>query len=238
MDYNTHQLTSSKTGTFYFAFGSNLSPTQMHGRLDSPSSAIPIAIASLPGWKWLICQRGYANIVELDPDTPECDSAIVWGVLYNLTAEDEEILDLYEGHNDGRNPDPAPNPDVSQRMRKPFQQGNWDYNKQYLPVTTSQWLVDPTNFGLLKSTSPAATVRVLVYVDEFRTSEGPIQREYIGRMNRAIDESVKLGMPRVWCEKVMRKWVTEGVYPLPRYVGTNQGYVEHEEEIEVGTEAS
>jgi hypothetical protein len=205
----------------------------MRGRLDSsPTSSIPIAIASLPGWKWLICQRGYANIVELPPDTPDSDSGTVWGVLYNLTQGDEDILDMYEGHNDRRNPRPNPNPDASQRMRKPFEQGGWDYNKHYLPVMVAKWLVEPTTFGLPEGTS---SVRVLVYVDEFRTGEGPIKREYIGRMNRAIDESVQLGMPRAWCEKVMRKWVTEGVYPLPRYVGTSQGYVEEEE---VGMEAN
>jgi hypothetical protein len=229
----TNEMTSSKTGTFYFAFGSNLSPTQMRGRLDSSlTSSIPIAIASLPGWKWLICQRGYANIVELPSDTLNSDSSTVWGVLYNLTPDDEEILDMYEGHDEGRNPKPKPNPDVSQRMRKPFEQGDWDYNKHYLPVTVAKWLVEPTTFGLREGTS---SVRVLTYVDEFRTVEGTIKQEYIGRMNRAMDESVQLGMPRSWCEKVMRKWVAEGVYPPPKYIGTSQGYVE---EDEVGTEAS
>lgn len=228
-------LTSSKTGTFYFAFGSNLSPTQMRGRLSSfPSSSKPIAIASLPGWKWLICTRGYANIVELPPNqhASDTDATTVWGVLYDLSPTDEETLDAYEGHNDRRNPFPKPNPDASLRARKPHLQGNWDYNKQYLPVSVTKWLVDPMTFGLPAETSK---VDVLVYVDELRVEEGEIKREYVGRMNRAIDESVALGVPRAWCESVMRRWVPKGVYPADYYFGTSEGYVE--EEVEVGTEA-
>lgn len=232
----TNRMTSSKTGTFYFAFGSNLSPTQMRGRLDTdPISSVPIAIARLTGWKWLICQRGYANIVELSPTVEASDENIVWGVLYDLQPADEETLDMYEGHNQRRNPFPKENPDVNQRMRKPYLQGNWDYNKQYVPVTVTKWLVEPSKFGLPEGTAAGASVRVLAYVDEMRLEEGVITPEYIGRMNRAIDESVRLGLPRAWCEKVMRKWIPKGVYPADFYFGTSEGYVEGE--VEVGTEA-
>lgn len=237
MDSTINEMTSSKTGSFYFAFGSNLSPTQMRGRLSShPSSSIPMAITRLDGWKWLICQRGYANIVELPADVPISDQTTVWGVLYDLQPDDEDMLDMYEGHNYRRNPFPKENPDVSQRMRRPYQQGNWDYNKQYLSVTVTKWLVEPTKFGLPEGTSAGVTVRVLAYVDEIRIEEGTIKQEYIGRMNRAIDESVKLGLPESWCEKVMRKWIPKGVYPADYYFGTSEGYIE--EEVEVGTEAS
>jgi hypothetical protein len=122
-------LTSSKTGTLYFAYGSNLSHHQMHHRcLDAPEkSAIPIAIARLDRWKWVICERGYANIVPL-PDgakVKDTDEATVWGVLYNMTPGDEEVLDGYEGHDKGRNPYPQKNPDLNLANRTPFLQGDW-----------------------------------------------------------------------------------------------------------------
>ena len=248
-------LTSSKTGTFYLAFGSNLSPTQMRGRLtSSPNSSIPIAIARLHNWKWIICQRGYANIVELPKSSSSSslsnsttrdgnpisnpNESTVWGVLYNLSPEDEETLDAYEGHNDGRNQFPKENPTVEDRVRKPFLQGGWDYNKLYLPVTVTKWLVEPAEFGLeeAEETTVGLEVRVLVYVDEERVDEGTINEEYIGRMNRAIDEGVGLGLPGEWCEAVMRKWIPKGVYPGDYYYfGTSEGYVEEES---IGTEAS
>ena len=101
----------------------------MHYRcLDAPEkSAIPIAIARLDRWKWVICERGYANIVPL-PDgakVKDTDEATVWGVLYNMTPGDEEVLDSYEGHDEGRNPYPQKNPDLNSAHRTPFLQGDW-----------------------------------------------------------------------------------------------------------------
>ena len=84
------------------------------------------------------------------------------------------------------------------------------------------------------------TVTVLTYVDELRTGEGPILRNYIGRMNRGIEESVALGLPRSWVDQVMRRWVTPGIFPERGYVGTDEGYVapQKEEEEKEETESS
>ena len=80
----------NKAEVLYFAYGSNLSPTQMANRC--PDSK-PVALAHLPGWKWLINERGYANIVEADSAT----GPGVYGILYKLDPADEEMLDIYEG---------------------------------------------------------------------------------------------------------------------------------------------
>ena len=132
----TPHLTSSTTGTLYFAYGSNLSPHQMHHRcLDSPeTSAVPVAVARADGWKWVICERGYANIVPVPVPLPgpvpdrvevESETTTVWGVLYNMTHGDEEILDRYEGHDEGRNRVPELNRDPETVGRTPVLQGNW-----------------------------------------------------------------------------------------------------------------
>ena len=292
-------LTSSQTGTFYFAYGSNLSPEQMAGRCpESPAtSSIPVAVARLDGWRWIICGRGYANVVpssrrspqsgvaqsvksksesktrlsrdgehnqhhhpatapasDAGPklDSPESsgaihkdDDSVVWGLIYNLTPVSESILDGYEGHHPYRNPAPTPNPspDAEEVRRKPFSQGSWDYNKLYLPVRVTKWLQDPVNYGVgsrsyvpeARSKSEKADqaaegetdITVLVYVDEIRTSPGPVKPEYVGRMNRAIRQSIELGIPRGWVERVMRRWIAEGVEVGERgYLGRSDGHWE------------
>ena len=174
---------------------------------------------------------------------------MLWGILYNMSASDVEILDHYEGHTSSRNPNPTANPDgdPAERRRKPFLQGDWDYNKFYLPVAVTKWLVaeperrfgldaspseqqrhpSPNVNGLPNGPSPlsAAVVTSLVYVDELRLTSGTIYPAYVGRMNRAIDESVALGLPSSWVEQVMRRWVTPGIYPPKGYIGTDEGYI-------------
>lgn len=261
---NPPQPTSSTTGTFYFAYGSNLSPTQMSLRLtSSPSSSVPVAIVCLPAYTWIICERGYANIVStpsspptsinslklkdlisstknttLPPPPPPSssindDSTTVYGVLYNLSLTDEATLDHYEGHNTSRNPNPTPNSSIPDRARKPHEQGNWDYNKLYLDFTVLEWLQPPSAYFSphhLSSTnsnsdSNPSSVRALVYVDEHRTRPGRVNAEYIGRMNRGIAESVALGLPRTWVERVMRDFIPPDVFVKEAsYVGTDRGY--------------
>ncbi|ORY57244.1 Butirosin biosynthesis, BtrG-like protein [Pseudomassariella vexata] len=71
----------------YFAYGSNLSSTQMHRRCPD---SLPVGLGHLPGWKWIINERGYANIVKLSDKG-------VYGVLYDLHPADERTLDMCEG---------------------------------------------------------------------------------------------------------------------------------------------
>jgi hypothetical protein len=255
-------LTSSPTGTFYFAYGSNLSTTQMGIRChQDPRSSQPVAIARLDDYKWIICQRGYANVVALPPLQPQTNSSntsstspksetktppsahstnkrTVYGLLYNLSPADEARLDLYEGHEDGRNPHPEPNPDPKTAAAIPFLQGRWDYNKHYLPVTITKWLMPPEDFGLTSvpqnveaaaAVAKAEQVTVLVYVDELRTSRGTINDPYIGRMNRGINEAVALGLDEAWIEEVMRGDIPSEGVAEEGYVGEVEGYVEQKE---------
>ena len=71
----------------YFAYGSNMSSTQMAERC--PGST-PIGLASLPDFRFLINERGVATVV------PEAD-AMVRGVLWSTTDEHIESLDGFEG---------------------------------------------------------------------------------------------------------------------------------------------
>ncbi len=159
---------------------------------------------------------------------------VVWGLIYNMSATDEAVLDRYEGHDDWRNPEPEINPNTDERIWKPMLQGGWDYNKHYLPMTVTKWLRDPAGHGITAPISSGETetetfIRALVYVDEHRNSPGEINAEYIGRMNRGIKEAVALGLPEEWVEKVMRQWIPMGIdVDDEGYVGTDKGYVEAE----------
>lgn len=74
----------------YFAYGSNMSTAQMRQRC--PYST-PIGLGFLPGWRWIINERGYANIVQQDSQT----GGGVYGLLYLLPPRDEDALDIFEG---------------------------------------------------------------------------------------------------------------------------------------------
>lgn len=201
----------------YFAYGSNLSPTQMHMRckFHPGFSARPVALARLDGWRWFICQRGYANVYppvglrvheSKDEDGGEGvipqsgDEDTVYGVLYEMAADDERLLDGYEGVETGAETSGSKMVDGAVRPRE---QGGGDYNKWYLPATVTKWLDD----GQRELRGSESVQMVLVYVDEESLRVGPPKKEYIARMYRAIQEALQLGFPEKWATEVMRKFL-------------------------------
>lgn len=163
----------------YFAYGSNLSTEQMRTRCPLSTA---IGLGFLPGWRWLINERGYANVVSpAHPsfaDAPaDADAAGgVYGLLYLLPPGDERSLDVFEGV-------PAA------------------YDKCQCPV---RWVRDgdgkPVPGG-------GEAVTALVYVDERRTRPGVPRPEYIGRMERGIEDAVRnWGLDEAYANRVMRKW--------------------------------
>ena len=78
---------SEFTKILYFAYGSNLCVRQMNNRCPNNSK---IGIGKLPGYRWIISTRGYANVVKSLNDD-------VCGVIYEISMLDEEKLDVYEG---------------------------------------------------------------------------------------------------------------------------------------------
>lgn len=156
----TPTMATPNSPTLYFAYGSNLSLTQMASRCPTSSY---VALARLDGWKWIIGERGYANVIPSPssptsnfplrgkplppPDSQEQEQDYVIGMLYTLEPNDEENLDLAEG--------------------VPFA-----YVKQMHDVE----LLD----GDGKETGESR--KVLVYVDVKRVGEGVCREEYVGRM--------------------------------------------------------
>jgi gamma-glutamylcyclotransferase len=172
----------------YFAYGSNLSLSQMASRC--PTSTYK-SLALLHNYKWVIGPRGYANVIYTPPSSSlpsyspshsltegsEGEEDIVYGLLYTLEPEDEALLDRAEG---------VPNA----------------YTKHDLDIE----IVFPD-----KGTGEEEkeVVKALVYVDEKRKGTGVCKKEYVGRMNRGIRDAVEKGMPKSYVENVLRKWVRE-----------------------------
>ena len=175
-------------------------------------SANPVALARLDGWKWFICQKGYANVVppkgfRVDGGDGDADKVprsgeedTVYGVLYEMARDDERLLDGYEGVdwesrlNEGEK--------VPASIR-PREQGSGEYNKWYFPARVTEWLDEEQR----KLRSDKEEQTVLVYVDEHSLRVGPPKKEYIVRMDRAIREAEELGFPKKWAKEVMRKFL-------------------------------
>ncbi|KAF2440063.1 hypothetical protein P171DRAFT_476421 [Karstenula rhodostoma CBS 690.94] len=203
--------------TLYFAYGTNLSPTQLSLRCPTaPTSSHPLAIARLPNYKWFIQRRrGCANI-RPSPPTPtssdEDSGDEVWGVLYAMHPADVAILDTYEGVD----PDAPASHQNGNDIARPTEQGRGRHNKVFLGVEVVRWIRDAHQE--FESREAKGTVRALVYVDEMDTEEGVVRGDYVGRMNRGVREAVELGLSEEWVRRVVRMWVREGVEAEDRII--------------------
>ncbi len=72
--------------TRYFAYGSNMHAPGM--RIRCPRARL-LGAASLPGWEFFVCARGYASIRPVR-------NAAVHGALWAIGPREEAALDLYE----------------------------------------------------------------------------------------------------------------------------------------------
>jgi len=79
----------------YFAYGSNMNPTQMGERCPP---AIALGVVTLEGWDIAINERGVATILPAD----DSDASVAMeGVLWSVTDRCLETLDHYEGVRSG-----------------------------------------------------------------------------------------------------------------------------------------
>jgi gamma-glutamylcyclotransferase len=177
--------------TVYLGYGSNLWLHQMSTRC--PNSTY-LGIARLNNYRWIINDRGYANIVEVLKSSPTSSqnsaspgkgskgskySDVVFGLVYTLTPSDEARLDKNEG---------VPVAYTKEMLQCDF----WSSNTSH-KVNTSK--------------RPTSTESMLVYIDRKRTTPDKPRKEYIYRMNQGIADATKLGVPGGYVEDVMRKYI-------------------------------
>jgi len=164
---------ASTPPSLYFAYGSNLWLHQMSKRC--PESRF-VAIARLHDWRFIINQHGVATIVQSENDH-------VWGLVYDLTENDEATLDINE--------------DV------PF-----SYVKKYLEITLwDATVADDVDVSIPLGSSEGRTISGLVYVDEERTDERLPREEYIYRVGMGIEDAVANGVPVEYFEKYVRPFI-------------------------------
>lgn len=159
----------------YFAFGSNLSSTQMGQRCPLAKG---ISLGRLRSHSFIINTRGYANVVPsaAAAAASSTEPEDVYGVLWQLHSQDEKaLLDQYEGV------------------------GLGCYEDVLLPVE----MLDKEEYVV-------GVVWALVYVDALRTTAGAPQEEYVGRMNRGIEEARReWGLPGRYMRAQIRKFIPE-----------------------------
>ncbi|KAL7913377.1 hypothetical protein GGI35DRAFT_437270 [Trichoderma velutinum] len=207
----------NRSEILYFAYGSNLSTEQMRQRCPYSTA---VGLGKVTGWRWIINTRGYANIVregeddedydmegedeeddddekveqkekgrmEDDKEQEEQEESQVYGMLYLLPVEDEERLDRYEG---------VP----------------WAYEKLHIEAF---WVSNTDRIGLDEDDGEQVEeeltpVKVLVYVDRQRVTEGKPKEEYVERMERGIEDAVEnWGLSEEYADRVMRRFWVNG----------------------------
>ncbi|KAF1939976.1 hypothetical protein EJ02DRAFT_456427 [Clathrospora elynae] len=177
--------TSSTAPTIYFGYGSNLWLHQMRTRC--PTSRY-LGIARLNRYRWIINERGYANVVQKCEDQqgtaskPSKYADVVFGLVYSLQEEDERRLDRNEG--------------------VPIA-----YTKEVLECDF--WSSSNTEHKVDTTKKPDETKDMLVYIDRRCITPDEPQKEYIYRMNQGIDDAIKLGVPERYVWDVIRKYIPE-----------------------------
>ena len=153
-----------------------------------------LGVGRLPGYIWIINDRGYANVVELpSSSSPAAQEPLLspthdyssesWGLVYSLLPEDERRLDRNEG---------VPVAYGKEWLECEFWEGS---EKEKVDVGKKPF---------------TGKKKMLVYVDRSRVTEDEPKEEYVYRMNRGIEDAVARGVPEKYVKDVMRKFIPEG----------------------------
>lgn len=185
--------------TIYFGYGSNLWRHQMRKRC--PTSKY-LGIARLKGYKWIIYDRGYANIVEImdeeDTTSKHDYSKEVWGLVYSLEPSDEARLDVNEG---------VPIAYDKEWIECEF----WSTSESEDDATASEQFPNEQQSitGKPDTSKEPGKVDMLVYINRDGTDESESKKEYVYRMNMGIKDALKEGMPKEYVKQVLRKYIPE-----------------------------
>ncbi|RDW81619.1 uncharacterized protein DSM5745_05176 [Aspergillus mulundensis] len=187
--------------TYYFAFGSNMHLAQMAARC--PDSKI-FARGVLTRYRWQINERGVANIVPVpvgEVSNGKNDS-IVQGILFTVSAKDIKTLDANEGIARGFYDK------VALRVRVEPLAIPLKGIKTAMAMGEHGQASQPTMNGK----SPCAgrdvkEVEALVYLSSQYIKDGTIRNEYIGRMQSAMADALKLGVDEAYLKRALYPWI-------------------------------
>ncbi|KAI1272312.1 hypothetical protein F5Y07DRAFT_304703 [Xylaria sp. FL0933] len=231
------QNISEGPGQLYFAYGSNLSTTQMKHRC--PHSP-PIGLAHLAGWTWIINERGYANIIPEEyyikdgtgsgtgtdlghvlsqdqlPSLSPGHPIGVHGLVYRLHPDDKETLDRYEGVGY-----------AYEKVMMKIPRSNFSYLHSVGNSWTSTMKASSKSEAGQSPTAKTKTlhngkmaeqplerkpeindeIELLVYVDTINVTPSAPKEEYIDRMNRGIKEASERGLFPMYVKSVIRRYI-------------------------------
>lgn len=162
-----------------------------------------LGIARLNGYRWIIYERGYANIVEISKEDKLAKhdyTQEVWGLVYSLESKDEDRLDGNEG---------VP----------------YAYTKEYLECD----FFEAKDGKKSDVESDPKEVDMLVYINRKLITPGKTKKEYIYRMNMGIKDALQEGVPKAYVDKVMRKFIPDVEDETVKEVAKKQG-LEFEDE--------
>lgn len=201
----------------------------MHQRC--PSSKF-LGIVRLKGFRWIIYQRGFANIVEVDSYKEDDEKEEkgdyrnqVWGMMYSLEEEDEKLLDEREGVPVAYRKEwiecefwTVPEAAASSSSSASSRGGEEEVGKNEEDTTTAEKKKKRKPADITKRPGKE---KMLVYINREMTDEGEIRTEYISRMNCGIKDAVKEGLPREYVEQVLRRWIPADGEEEKKRVGGN-----------------
>ncbi|KAI4795837.1 hypothetical protein E4T44_12251 [Aureobasidium sp. EXF-8845] len=171
-------MANATTPTIYFGYGSNLWQEQM---IERCSTSEYLGVARLDNYRWMINDRGYANVVQIQsPSSTEPNyTNVVYGLVYSLQPSDEARLDRNEG---------VPRAYTKEDLPVSF----WAKENEHRPVDLHK---------------PAKKQDMLVYISRKHVTDSKPKHEYIYRMNQGIHDALKEGVPEEYVQEVMRKFI-------------------------------
>jgi gamma-glutamylcyclotransferase len=148
----------------YFAYGGNTHPDQIATRCPGYKFK---GVGRLPGYRWIICERGYPNVVQGCEQT--ASTSAVWGLVFELPLDNIDSLDHCEG--------------------VPFLYQRQELGVDYWPVG------ETTGYSNADKEQPHP-LNVLIYIDMRSTTPGLISAGYVFRMTNGLRESILRGVPQ------------------------------------------
>ena len=202
--------------TLYFGYGSNLWLEQMHNRC--PNSTY-LGIARLKNYKWIINERGYANVVEMSDDE-----------YYNYDDNDNEEGQALTPYDEDATTSAGVTTTMKQNYKwqvwglvyslQPSDEARLDSNEGVPVAYTKEMLKcefwpasgdqDDESSKVVKMTRAKREKKdLLVYINRDAVTPSKPKEEYVYRMNMGIKDAIKEGVPEGYVEEIMRKYIPE-----------------------------
>ena len=185
---------------YYFAFGSNMQLAQMADRC--PGSKV-FAKGILPGYRWHINERGVANIVATA--TQDGNDSVVQGILFTVTPKDVKTLDKKEGIAKGYYEKIVLRVKVEPLAISGLKSVKTAVAAVKLASNSQAEAREPRKHshgqdqhGQRADVAGMREVEALVYLSSQYKKDGHVRAEYVGRMQLAMADALKLGVDEAY----------------------------------------